>query len=460
MLILLLCSSLSRVTSLEINLRREPGLTSGIFTVTGLQGDDRRFSRVSRDFDPSYMSVEFLGASREVPAWGLDTLSGGGGWPSSIVAAIPGLEPGMEVRWSFAAGEFGRLAEEGFWYHWTGGAGGPDTVTVKVESREPRLVHTEGFMETEPGVFVSRGGGEREIWIATPSDWPAVGSMVLRDALEALASDSIPPDLREAVIQAGAQGTGRFLVRARTLISDNIRTVEPVGEAALEVRSVQEILDSRRANPLEAAVLFCAMARMAGHEAAIAAAREDRPPFPYPVGWRRFLVRVETPDGPQWFEPSAPLTPAGYIRGDDTLFVLLENATRLTALEPGAEADYCREEWTLDPDAGRFTLSMDCRGAFDTELRGRLGGMPEEDAVLVLSEWFRKSGVHFFPTSCSTSDFHDLSTPATLEAWGILAPSSETWRERTPRLEWSCPGTPEVVVNGEPASGRVLVKDE
>jgi hypothetical protein len=448
------------VTSLEIDLKREPGLTSGVFTVTGLQGDDRRFSRVSRDYDPAYMSVEFLGASREVPVWGLDTLSGSGGWPSSIVAAIPGLEPGMEVRWSFAAAEFGRLAEEGFWFHWTGGTGGPDSVIVRVESREPRLIHTEGFTETGPGVFVSRGGVDREIWIATPSDWPAVDSLVLHDALEVLASDSIPPDLREAVIQSGAQGTGRFLVRARTLISDNIRTVEPVGEAALEVRPVQEILDSRRANPLEAAVLFCAMARLAGHEAVIGAAREDRPPFPYPVGWRRFLVRVETPDGAQWFEPSAPLTPAGHIRGDDTLFVLLENAVRLIALEPGAGEDYCREEWTVDPAAGRFTLLLDCRGSFDTELRGRLGGMPEEDAVLALSEWFRESGIHFFPESCSTSDFFDLSTPAVLEAGGILAPSRGAWRERTPRLEWSFQGSPEVVVNGEPIQGRALLKNE
>lgn len=460
-LILLLAASLSRTTFLGIDLFHEPGLTRGIFTMSGVQGDDRRFSRLTRDYDPSYMSVSFLGASREVPAWGVDTLTGSGGWPRSLMVAIPGLEPGMEVTWTFQAQEFGRNASAGLWFHWTGGAG-LDTVRVSVHSDGPYRVHLENFRELRPGTYISTGGGNRAIWLASRGEWGSIGRMVLGEALDALAEPP-PPDLREAVIQAGVAGasTESFLARARTLISDSFRMTAPSGEAAVRVRPVQAILDSRYASPLETAVVFCYMARLAGHDALLAAARTERPPFPYPIGWNRFLVRVDTPDGALWFEPSAPLSPAGYIVAPDTLFVLTEGSERVLAVSPNqGHASYCEEDWLLDPVSGTFSLTLDCRGAFDMELRGKLGGMPAEDAVLAVAEWFRVSGIHLFPTECVTGDFFDLSVPATLVVRGVMASARGNWCERAPSLRWSAEGERIVRANGSPISGRVLLKSE
>lgn len=460
-LILILAASLSRTARMDIELYREPGLTRGVFTVTGVQGEDRRFSRVRRNYDPEYMSVSFLGASIELPPWAVDTLSGSDGWPRALTVAVPGLDPGMTVRWTFMAEEFGRLAERGFWFHWEGGSR-PDTVSVSIHSFEEYRVHAPGFDETAPGVFLSAGRDRKEIWIGTPGTWRGVAEAVMEEAFRVLAGDS-PPDLREAVIQAGAAGASpdAFLARARTLVSDNFRITAPSGERALLVRPLQRILDARYANPLEAAVLFCAMARYAGHDALLAAAREERPPFPYPVGWRRFLVRVSTPDGALWFEPSAPLSPAGYIEAEDTLFVLLEGRNDLLALPPSRESvNYCLEEWEIDNLRGAFTLRLDCRGGFDRELRERLGGIPEADAILVVSEWFRVSGIHFFPIDLTSSDFFDLAAPARLEVSGILAPGSGPWRERVPGLTWRASGDRRVLVNGVPAPEGGLLTGE
>lgn len=462
-ILLCIAASLSRTVFLDIELFREQGLTRAVFTVTGVQGDDMRFSRVSQDYDPEYMSVTFLGASREVPAWGVDTLTGSGGWPRTLMVAMPGIEPGTAVTWSFSAEEFGGNAAKGFWWHWSG-TPGPDSVRVSVHSREEYAVHLGGFTQSEPGVFVSGPEVTRAIWFASPSDWRSMGDMVMGGALSVLsADDAVPPDLTEAVIQAGAAGASveQFLARARTLVSDNIRVISPKGEAALRVRSLQAILDTRYATPLETALLFCAMARRAGHEALLAAARSDLPPFPYPIGWNRFLVRVDTPDGALWFEPSAPLSPAGYVLSSDTLFVLVEGMDRVLTIDPNpGTGNLCREDWTIDPPAGTFALTLDCRGGFDMELRERLGGMPPQDALLAISDWFRVSGIHLFPTSCATSDYFDLATPATLTVNGVLAGSASPAWERVPELAWRSQGERVVEVNGSPVLGKVLLRIE
>ncbi len=462
-ILLCIAASLSRTTFLDIGLFREEGLTRAVFTVTGVQGDDRRFSRVSQDYDPDYMTVTFLGAGIEVPSWGVDTLTGTGGWPRTLMVAMPGIEPGTEVTWAFSAEEFGRNAAEGFWWHWSG-TPGPDSVRVSVHSSEEYAVHLLGFTETEPGVFVSGPEAIRGIWFASPSNWSEMGEMVMGGALALLsAGDPIPPDLTEAVIQAGAAGASAdlFLSRARTLISDNIRVTSPRGEAGLRVRSLQSILDTRYATPLETALLFCAMARVAGHEARLAAARNDLPPFPYPIGWNRFLVRVDTPDGALWFEPSAPLSPAGYVESADTLYVLVEGMDRILTIDPNpGTGNLCRENWTIDPAAGTFTLTLDCRGGFDRELRERLGGMPSQDAVLALSEWFRVSGIHLFPTSCEASDLFDLATPATLHVSGVFQRSARPFYERVPELTWRSSGERVVGVNGLPVTEGVLQRIE
>jgi len=461
-LLLGLATSLSRTTFMEIALVREPGLTRGVFTVRAIQGEDRRFSRVRRDFDPSYMSVTFLGASREVPRWAVDTLSGSGGWPRALTVAFPGLTPGMEVSWTFSADEFGKHAAAGLWFNWAGGPG-PDTVRVSVESAEEYIVHHVGFNETVPGSFLSLAADHREIWIASPSTWDSVAEMVMGEAFLALAEPP-PLDMREAVIQAGVAGASpdAFLARARTLISDNFRIIQPSGEPALRVRSLQRILDSRHATPLEAAVLFCGMARLAGYDAILASIRSERPPFPYPIGWYRFAVRVNTPDGALWFEPSAPLSPAGFIEAADSLFVLPEGGNRLLALPPNSESDnLCIEDWTINPIRGEFSLKLDCRGGFDMELREKLGGMPEDDGILVVSEWFRASGIHLFPTSLASSDFFDLSVPAVMEVRGVMASApTPLWAEKVPVLNWRTSGERRVVINGEPAPESGLLTNE
>jgi len=460
---LFVAATLSRTVFLDIGLFREQGLTRAVFTVTGLQGDDMRFSRVSQDYDPEYMSVSFLGASSAVPAWGVDTLTGSGGWPRTLMVAMPGIEPGTEVTWSFSAEEFGSNAGKGFWWNWRG-TPGPDSVRVSVHASQEYLVHLRGFTETAPGVFVSNSQDIRAIWFGSPSNWRETGEMVMGEALAVLSPGAtFPPDLTEAVIQAGAAGASAdlFLGRARTLISDNFRVISPRGEAALRVRPLQSILDTRYATPLETALLFCAMARRAGHQARLAAARSDLPPFPYPIGWNRFLVRVDTPDGALWFEPSAPLSPAGYVESSDTLFVLVEGMDQILRIDPNrGTGNLCRENWTLNPEAGTFRLVLDCRGGFDRELRERLGGMPSQDAVLALSEWFRGSGINLFPTSCATSDLFDLATPATLEVNGVFSVSPSPVYERVPELSWQSRGERVVEVNGSPVQGKDLLRIE
>lgn len=462
-ILLFVAATLSRTAFLDIGLAREQGITRAVFTVTGVQGDDMRFSRVSQDFDPGYMSVTFLGASRDIPAWGVDTLTGTGGWPRTIMVAMPGIEPGTAVTWAFSAEEFGQNAAKGFWWNWRG-TPGPDSVRVSVRSSEEYDVHLQGFTQTEPGVFVSCPGETRAIWFGSPSDWRVMGDMVMGGALSVLsAAEPVPPDLTEAVIQAGAAGASAdlFLARARTLISDNIRVISPRGEAALRVRPLQAILDTRYATPLEMAVLFCAMARRAGHEALLAAARSDLPPFPYPIGWNRFLVRVDTPDGALWFEPSAPLSPAGYVDSSDTLFVLVEGMDRVLTIDPNpGTGNLCREVWIIEPARGAFALTIDSRGGFDRELRERLGGMPPRDILLAVSDWFRVSGIHLYPTSCAPSDYFDLATPATLKVSGVLALSPSPVYERVPELLWLSPGERVVEVNGSPVQGKVLLRIE
>jgi len=86
--------------------------------------------------------------------------------------------------------------------------------------------------------------------------------------------------------------------------------------------------------------------------------------------------------------------------------------------------------------------------------------MPPQDAVLALSEWFRGSGIHLFPTSCATSDLFDLATPATLEVNGVFAVSPSPVYERVPELSWQSRGERVVEVNGSPVQGKDLLRIE
>ena len=456
MLILLLCSSLSRVTSLEINLE-------------GSGADLRDIHRDRSAGDETGDSPGSAGTSIphtcRLSSWGLPGGSRLGAghplWRRRLAEQHRGRNSGpgagMEVPLVLCRRGVRQAGGGGLLVPLDRGAGGPDTVTVKVESGNHASCTPKDSMETEPGVFVSRGGGEREIWIATPSDWPpwAHGAQGRPGGSRFGLHPAGPSGGRHP---GGRPGYGTVPGRARTLISDNIRTVETRrgGCPGGKIRAGDP--GQPPGQPPGGGVLFCAMARMAGHEAAIAAAREDRPPFPYPV----WLAPLPGPGGdpgrPQWFEPSPPSPRRAISGGRHPLRASGETPPVSRLLNPA------RKRTT----AGRSGPGPGCRSFHHVHglprgLRhgtpGRLGGMPEEDAVLVLSEWFRKSGVHFFPHVLLHLGLPRPFDPRDTGGVGDTGASSETGGSGLP-ARMVLPGDSEVVVNGEPASGRVLVKDE
>ncbi|OPX30172.1 MAG: hypothetical protein B1H09_05385, partial [Gemmatimonadaceae bacterium 4484_173] len=60
--------------------------------------------------------------------------------------------------------------------------------------------------------------------------------------------------------------------------------------------------------------------------------------------------------------------------------------------------------------------------------------------VLAVSEWFRGSGIYFYPLSVQQSDLFDLTQPAEITVSGVLAPADGNWIEVAPSLNWSRDG--------------------
>ncbi|MCP4646172.1 MAG: hypothetical protein GY852_00350, partial [bacterium] len=292
----------SRYTSVDVNLEWNGSEKETTVTYRGIAGDDGRFLRVTRDFDPDYMDVEVIGSSygfpgqpRNVPEWAVDTLTGSEGWPLALVVAFPGLRPGMTVEWTFRIKDNGNLSQNGLFYTYIAGEE-PDTITVSCSDVEDLSIGQHGFTVSHDRNrlhFSSIDEGFKELWISTASGWEEVQDILL--ASSRISSMDTPPDLREAAIEAGAAGAlPRMRVsRGRVLITESMQLLPfPGGDAGFAVRSLQEILDSRRATPIEAATLLSAMCRVMSIEAPVIPATNILPLVPSPHGFFRTFILV------------------------------------------------------------------------------------------------------------------------------------------------------------------------
>ena len=445
LLIATLFSTPSRYTSVEVDISWDDGVKETTVWYKGIAGDDGRFLRVSRDFDPEYMEVEVIGSSygfasqhREVPEWAVDTLTGSTGWPLAVVIAFPGLRPGMTMEWGFKVRDAGNLSEQGLFYTYIAGSE-PDTILVTCPNIDTLSIGISGFtMDARRNKlhFESIDQASRELWLSTASSWQDVQGILMEESM--ISSAATPPDLREAAIEAGAAGAlpQMRISRGRVLITESMQLLPfPGGDAGFKVRPLQEILDSRRATPIEAATLLSAMCRVMSIEAPVVPATDILPIVPSPYGFYRAFILV---DG-ELEEPSEYLSPAGWIDTPDTLWLLLPNGT-LIAKAPQEEKELCEETWSIAPQEGKFSLSIKTEGGFDRELRRRLAGQNNENLLLTISEWFRSSNIYFYPDSVELSDFFDLTKHATMTVSGFFLPAPESWIERAPALQWNRAG--------------------
>jgi len=442
---LLLTGTPSRFTSVSVAIDWNGSEKETTVSYRALAGDDGRFLRVTRDYDPEYMEVElvsssygFQGQQRSVPEWAVDTLTGSEGWPRALVAAFPGLRPGMTLQWTFRIRDHGYLSGRGLFYTYLAGDE-PDTITVTCNGIPGLSVSTRGFVESSSHgrrQFTSIDQDEKELWLSTAADWSEIEDILLSSS-RASALET-PPDLREASIEAGAAGAlpRMRISRGRVLITESMQLLPfPGGDAGFRVRSLQEILDNRRATPIEAATLLSAMCRVMGIDAPVVPATDIMPPIPSPLGFYRvFILADQTLE-----EPSEYLSPAGWVDTPDTLWLLLPGG-QLAELPPQFEADHCMETWDVSPDPGIFALTLRTAGGFDRELRRKLAGMDNESMLLTVSEWFRASGVYFYPESVSVSNLFDLTEPAAMSVYGLVPPAGEAWIEAAPSLNWNRSG--------------------
>ncbi|MCK5785492.1 MAG: hypothetical protein KAH54_02915 [Candidatus Sabulitectum sp.] len=435
----------SRYTSVDVQIEWDGSAKETTVTYRATAGDDGRFLRVTRDFDPEYMEIEVLsstygfpGQPRDVPEWAVDTLTGGEGWPLALVVAFPGLRPGMDIEWSFRVLDEGKLSSEGLFYTYIAGEV-PDTITVSCPDMENLSVGSIGFTETTSRgrrIFTSSNEACKELWLSTASDWEDVLDILLGPSRAS--SMETPPDLREAAIEAGAAGAlPRMRVsRGRVLITESMQLLPfPGGDAGFSVRTLQEILDSRRATPVEAATLLSAMCGVMGIEAPVVPATDILPLVPSPLGFFRSFILV---DG-ELEEPSEYLSPAGWVDAPDTLWLLLPGGV-LAEMPPLEEADHCIEEWDISPSDGLFSVTIQTEGGFDRELRRKLAGLDSEEILLTISDWFRSSGIYFYPLSVQLSDLYDLTEPAWITVNGLFPPAGESWIETAPSLNWNREG--------------------
>ncbi len=422
--------------------------------IRGIQGSDRLLSRIAHGFNPQTQSIELEEAvfgfpgmeSGHVPEWAVDTLSGSGGWPRSHVVAYPALREGMEIRYRILIRDWSENWGEGPWAVLAPSVKGisPDSCCFSFQGDIPDdLVWSgQGFTEriVDDGFMYTCADSAGKLWITPFRSFEDLFGYILILVNDIL-SRPHPPDLREAALQTTSAGADEWaqVRRARSLICNSMGLrVSEKGRSVFEIRSLQEILDSRDGTPLELAVLFTAMCYELGLQAYILPATELHPELPVPFEWTRFLVRVETEDGRSWLvEPSAYLTPAFFIFKPDTLYVLDKGDLLTHAPNSGTE-NSLNEEWSINPKTGTFRLLMNCGGRFDMLLRRKFAGLTEQEMILVLSEWSWKSGRLVVPDSISISDPFDLAQPSSLFAsgrWSAPAENSE-YCDILPMLSW------------------------
>jgi len=435
----------SRYTSVDVEIEWNGLAKETTVTYRAVAGDDGRFLRVTRDFDPEYMEIEvvhstygFPGQPRDVPGWAVDTLTGSEGWPLALVIAFPGLRPGMTMEWTFRVQDKGEMSRSGLFYTYIAGSE-PDTISISCPDADNLAVGSIGFTErTERNrrFFTSVQEEYKELWLSTASSWGEVQDILLESSR--IASMETPPDLREAAIEAGAAGAlPRMRVsRGRVLITESLQLLPfPGGDAGFTVRSLQEILDSRRATPIEAATLLSAMCRVMTIEAPVVPATDILPLVPSPLGFYRSFILV---DG-ELEEPSEYLSPAGWVDASDTLWLLLPGGS-LAEMPPLVESDTGLEIWDITPLKGEFTLTVQARCGFDRELRRKFAGLNNEEILLAVAEWLRASSIYYYPQSVQLSDLFNLTEDAWIIVEGIIPPAGEEWIETAPSLNWNREG--------------------
>ncbi len=450
-------TTVSTVSFYSVSLLLQQDTLRKIIEIRGIQGNDRQLSRITRCFNPETQSITLEravfgfpdGESGPVPEWSVDTLSGSGGWPLSLVTAFPALREGMTMEYRVEITDWSENWREGAWGVFSPSVKGlrPDTCKFSVTGDLIENLHWNGT-----GYRVSRDSGKVE-FIATDSagvlvispfsTYTELENFILGKISPALESE-YPPDLREAALQSTSAGADEYAqsVRAKSLLCNSInRTAAVPGININTVHSIQEILDRRRGTALEISLVFAAMCRELGMQADILPASDTDYGIPVPTGWNRYLVRLESKDGHEWImEPSANLTSASYIYRPDTLYVIENGNIQVMPPNDSMESRNI-EEWYINSEEGTFTMKMNCTGWYDMMLRRKLAGLSMERTLLSLSEWSWLSGRTIVPDSCSLSDPFDLGTNMSLSVIGTLwiTTDNSITAEYLPAFNWSKP---------------------
>ncbi len=363
-------------------------------------------ARLGVPYDPAFQRVLLLYAETRAPGGGWtpvpegarERVDGSGGYPRSLQLAFTGLQPGDSLRWGLARREWGPRSSAGPWMVLPPPAG-MDVVEVRLEGPSSGLRWAgEGWTAEEEGgglLLRSDTAARDTLWLTSLQSWRALGRLMLAGVPQA-SPESLPPDLREAALQTSSAGADPWsqLCLARTLLTESFQVMHvPSPPAAWRVRSLQRILDSRRATSLELAALLSAMCAVLGMEAEIVPATGFRPVLPVPAGWDRFLLKVRSGRRSWLVDPAAILAQSDHVPDGERLWMLRIAADTVTAPpETPSLASLCREEWTLDPGDGTFTLSLYCRGDYDAALRRRLAGLAGREDEAALSLWLWQSG--------------------------------------------------------------------
>ena len=431
----------------------------------GTQGSDRILSRIARGFDPQFQTVHLERAAfgpspgdcRDVPEWAVDTLGSAGTWPRTLVVAFPALAPGMSVEYEVSISDWSENWRHGPWavlYPQMKGIR-PDTCQFTVIYDDPDELSwsAEGYRMDENGnSFTFQALDSAGVLAFSPfGSYRRLRDFLLAGA-DSILNSQYPPDLREAALQATSAGAlhPAQALRARTLLCNSIAPSNAGAENGLtRVRPIQDVLDSRSANPLETAVVFAAMCRSLGMETSILPASETPLPVPVPGHWDRYLVEIVSDQGDAFtVEPSSYLAEAQFIFRPDTLYVIGNG--KLEAMEPNPPSEnVLSEEWTLDLNTGQFSLELDCSGWFDMDLRRRTAGLSREEVILHLAQWSWLSGRTIVPDSAVHSDPFTLDSPMRAQVTGSAweeAERGELYR-LLPVLNWDIPWGVEVSVS-------------
>ncbi len=394
---------------------------------THMELSSESMGRLSFGFDPAVESLEIVsssvvrpGGESPLPSWALDTLSGTGGWPLAACAVFPPGAAGRLVVERRSWDRITRLCPSAVLF--------PPLPSCSVEvvvegGREDVSWSGEGYSRSFRGRDLVLRAGPQAGPVAV--SW-APGWGDLRDAMLSQADSVLalrpPAGVREAAIEAGAAGADPVagIRRLRTILCNSIEMTSaprPLGS----VRPLADILSTREADALEAAVIFSAICSGMGIPCSVVPASAAPRGIPVAADWDRVLVRMDLPGGRVFAEPSALLVPALFVAGADSLLILGEDGPEpLPSFR--IDPDICSENWDISA-SGRFHLRVSSSGAFDPSIRRRLAGLSEARAAASVSSWLWRGGFTAAVDSVAAGDLYDLAVPACFDLWGSLPPS-------------------------------------